>query len=128
MAEGTKSGLYSNTRWFDRNASIEVASETKTVPSPATATDLGWDAVEREVDLGKSTLTPLLVGANKKNLRKQGRYDAQCVILDVVYLDLMYAIIPSDGENMMVFRIGGHARHEIGMARARDMFRFTGLR
>ena len=50
-ALGSNDGFCSKTLWFDRNASIFPISAMKTVVSPATARDLGWEAVEAEAGL-----------------------------------------------------------------------------
>ena len=50
-ALGSNVGFCSKTLWFDRNASIFPISAMKTVVSPATARDLGWEAVEAEAGL-----------------------------------------------------------------------------
>lgn len=52
-ALGSNDGFCSRTLWFDRNASIFPISAMKTVESPATAMDLGWEAVEAEAGLGE---------------------------------------------------------------------------
>jgi hypothetical protein len=50
-ALGSNDGFCSRTLWFDRNASIFPISAMKTVESPATAIDLGCEAVEAEAGL-----------------------------------------------------------------------------
>ena len=50
-ALGLNFGFVSKTFWFDRITSISFTSATKTDESSATATDFGWDAVDKDTGL-----------------------------------------------------------------------------
>ena len=57
IALGANLGVCCNTHWLERKASMVSISITKTVESPAIASDLGWDAVGADAGLRKMTMS-----------------------------------------------------------------------